>query len=117
MEQTLGKPRMLQLYLAHAPWGPGLCGAEAAARHYFSRPAHQLSPTQAAWLAAMLHHPTSEAARWRDTGQINVARTQWVLHGMRSLPRAQRNRLADDVPQPTWVAPAAPQSAPTTLLN
>jgi monofunctional glycosyltransferase len=117
MEQTLGKPRMLQLYLAHAPWGPGICGAEAASRHYFGRPAHQLSPTQAAWLAAMLHNPSLEAARWRDTGQINVARTQWVLHGMRSLPRAQRNRLADDVPQLTWAAPAAPRSPPAALLN
>jgi monofunctional glycosyltransferase len=114
MEQTLGKPRMLQLYLAHAPWGPGLCGAEAASRHYFSRPAHQLSPTQAAWLAAMLHNPALEAARWAETGQINVARTQWVLHGMRPMPRAQRNRLADDVPQLRW---AAPQSPPVTLSN
>jgi monofunctional glycosyltransferase len=117
MEQTLGKPRMLQLYLAHAPWGPGLCGAEAASRHYFARPAHQLSPTQAAWLAAMLHNPTLEAARWAETGQINVARTQWVLHGMRPMPRAQRKRLADDVPQLTWAAPAAPRSAPPALLN
>jgi monofunctional glycosyltransferase len=117
MEQTLGKPRMLQLYLAHAPWGPGLCGAEAASRHYFSRPAHQLSPTQAAWLAAMLHNPALEAVRWRDTGQINVARTQWVLHGMWPMPHAQRNRLADDVPQLTWAAPAARLSASATLLN
>jgi monofunctional glycosyltransferase len=107
MEQTLGKPRMLQLYMAHAPWGPGLCGAEAASRHYFSRPAHQLSPTQAAWLAAMLHNPALESARWAETGQINVARTQWVLHGMRPMPRAQRNRLADEVPQLKWAAPAA----------
>jgi monofunctional glycosyltransferase len=114
MEQTLGKPRMLQLYMAHAPWGPGLCGADAASRHYFKRPAHQLSPTQAAWLAAMLHNPALEAARWVETGQINVARTQWVLHGMRPMPRAQRNRLADEVPQLTW---AAPSSAPATLLN
>ena len=105
MEQTLGKPRMLQLYLAHAPWGPGLCGAEAASRHYFGRPAHQLSPTQAAWLAAMLHNPNVEAGRWAETGQINVARTQWVLHGMRSLPRAERIRLADEVAQLTWAAP------------
>ena len=108
MEQTLGKPRMLQLYLAHAPWGPGICGAEAASRHYFSRPAHQLSPTQAAWLAAMLHNPALELARWQGTGQINVARTQWVLQGMRPLPRAERKRLIDDVPQLKWVAPAAP---------
>jgi monofunctional glycosyltransferase len=117
MEQTLGKPRMLQLYLAHVPWGPNVCGAEAASRHYFNRPAHQLSPTQAAWLAAMLHNPTLEAARWRDTGQINVARTQWVLRGMRPLPRAERNRLADEVPQLKWVAPAAPRSPTATLLN
>jgi monofunctional glycosyltransferase len=107
MEQTLGKPRMLQLYMAHAPWGLGLCGAEAASRHYLKRPAHQLSPTQAAWLAAMLHNPALEAARWAETGQINVARTQWVLHGMRPMPRAQRNRLADEVPQLKWAAPAA----------
>jgi monofunctional glycosyltransferase len=112
MEQTLGKPRMLQLYLAHAPWGPGLCGAEAASRHYFGRPAHQLSPTQAAWLAAMLHNPALEAARWAETGQINVARTQWVLQGMRQLPRAERNRLIEGVAQLKWVAPAAAPGTP-----
>ena len=39
MEQTLGKARILQLYLDNAPWGAGhlLCGAEAAARRYFKR--------------------------------------------------------------------------------
>ena len=105
MEQTLGKPRMLQLYLAHAPWGPGLCGAEAASRHYFGRAAHLLSPTQAAWLAAMLHNPVLEAARWAETGQINVARTQWVLHGMRPLPRTLRIQLAGEVAQQMWAAP------------
>lgn len=117
MEQTLGKPRMLQLYLAHAPWGQNLCGAEAASRHYFNRPAHQLSPTQAAWLAAMLHNPALEAARWRDTGQINVARTQWVLQGMRSLPRAERQRLIEAVAQLKWVAPAVPDSPAASLSN
>ena len=54
-----------------------------------------------------LHNPNLEAAHWAETGQINVARTQWVLHGMRPLPRAQRIRLADDVAQLMWVAPVA----------
>lgn len=106
MEQTLGKPRMLQLYLAHAPWGSGLCGAEAAAQHYFGRRARALEPAQAVWLAAMLHNPEREAGRWLDTGQINVARAQWVLAGLRGLPRKQRASLVEELEQAAWEAPA-----------
>ena len=87
MEQTLGKARILQLYLANAPWGPGLCGAEAAAQHYFGRKAVALTPGQAAWLAAMLHNPGMEADRWAQSGHINLARAQSVLRGMGRLPR------------------------------
>lgn len=105
MEQTLGKPRMLQLYLTHAPWGPGLCGAEAAAQHYFGQRAHALEPAQAVWLAAMLHNPGLEARGWAETGEINTARAQWVLAGLRGLPRRQRARLAEELEQPAWVAP------------
>jgi len=108
MEQTLGKPRMLQLYLAHAPWGPGLCGAEAAAQHYFGQRAHALDPAQAVWLAAMLHNPGLEARRWAETGEINTARAQWVLAGLRGLPRRQRARLAEELAQPVWAAPRVP---------
>lgn len=91
MEQTLGKARILQMYLANAPWGPGVCGAEAASRRYFHRAAHTLTPAQAAWMAAMLHNPGMEVERWASTGQINVARAQWVLEGLRPLPpRKQR---------------------------
>ncbi|WP_411881483.1 biosynthetic peptidoglycan transglycosylase [Polaromonas sp. YR568] len=106
MERTLGKPRILQLYLAHAPWGQGLCGAEAASRRYFGRAAHELSPTQAAWMAAMLHNPGMEARRWAETGQINVARTQWVIQGMRPMPVRQRIRLAEEAGRQAWPAPA-----------
>jgi hypothetical protein len=105
MEQTLGKNRILRLYLAHAPWGNGICGAEAASRRYFGRPAHALNPSQAAWLAAMLHNPALEAERWAATGQINVARTQWVLTGMRALPHQQRQRLAEAAGKLAWPAP------------
>ncbi|MDB5928305.1 MAG: glycosyl transferase, family 51 [Polaromonas sp.] len=110
MEQTLGKNRILLRYLAHAPWGPGVCGAEAASRRYFRRPAHQLDPAQAAWLAAMLHNPNQEAANWAATGQINIKRTQWVLQGMRALPRQQRIQLAEQLGapgKPAWKMPDA----------
>lgn len=105
MEQTLGKPRMLQLYLAHAPWGSGLCGAEAAAQHYFGQRAHALAPAQAIWLAAMLHNPGLETRRWAEAGEINTARAQWVLAGLRGLPQRQRARLVAELEQPGWVAP------------
>ena len=105
MEQTLGKPRILRLYLAHAPWGPGICGAEAASRRYFGHPATALNPSQAAWLAAMLHNPALEAERWTQTGQINVARTQWVLSGMRALPSKERVRRVKELKSLDWQAP------------
>ncbi|MFT3718393.1 biosynthetic peptidoglycan transglycosylase [Pseudorhodoferax sp.] len=57
MEQTLGKARILRLYLDNAPWGAGVCGAEAAARHYFGRGAGELTRAQATWLAGQLRRP------------------------------------------------------------
>lgn len=54
MERTLGKGRILQTYLALAPWGPGVCGAEAASRHYLGKPVERLVPREAVWLANRL---------------------------------------------------------------
>jgi monofunctional biosynthetic peptidoglycan transglycosylase len=112
MERTLGKARILRLYLDNAPWGPQLCGADAAARHYFGVRAHELTPAQASWLAAMLHNPTVEAQRWADTGQIDLARAQWVALGLRGLSRKQKLALAEDMATlewpPTWAEPAPP---------
>lgn len=105
MEETLGKQRILRLYLDHAPWGEGLCGAEAAARQYLGIRADRLSPAQAAWLAAMLHNPGLEATRWEQTGQINVTRTQRVVMGLRAMPRSQRALLADELAKLDWTRP------------
>jgi monofunctional biosynthetic peptidoglycan transglycosylase len=58
------KPRTMTIYLNIAEWGPGIFGAEAAARHYFKRSAKQLSLRQAALMAASLPNP-----RARDPGR------------------------------------------------
>ena len=84
MEQTLGKARILRLYLDNAPWGATVCGARAAAHTYFGKRVDRLTTSEAAWLAAMLHNPALEARRWASTGQINVARAQWVARGMQT---------------------------------
>ena len=90
MERTLGKGRILQLYLSVLPWGDGICGAEAAARHHLGKPANKLTPREAAWLASLLVNPDAQLRRWASDEASARERTSWVLAGMRKLPRARR---------------------------
>ena len=84
MEQLLDKERILEIYLNVIEWGDGVFGAEAAARHYFSVAAAQLSQEQAAKLAAMVPRPRfydrNRNAPWL------LKKTQIILERM---PRAQ----------------------------
>ena len=102
MEHTLGKARILRLYLDHAPWGATVCGAQAAAQAYFGQRADRLTAAQAVWLAAMLHNPAMEVRQWRSTGQINQARAQWVAGNLRPLKTTQRSRLQDELAFASW---------------
>ncbi|HEX7090047.1 MAG TPA: transglycosylase domain-containing protein [Longimicrobiales bacterium] len=65
IELFLPKDRILELYLNVAEWGPGIFGAEAAARYYFGRSASNLTLAQAAALAATLPHPLTSNPRYR----------------------------------------------------
>ncbi|MFT4194550.1 biosynthetic peptidoglycan transglycosylase, partial [Ottowia sp.] len=90
MEQTLGKARILQLYLNLAPWGRTaegqlVCGADAAARHHFGVPAQRLDARQAVTLAALLRNPGREAG---------ADRLRWVAGQVRGVPPGQRRALA-----------------------
>jgi monofunctional glycosyltransferase len=69
-EVVLGKERILELYLNVVEWGPGVYGAEAAARHHFGIPAAELNRDQAARLAAILPAPrTRSPARMNDSAR------------------------------------------------
>ena len=59
LERHLDKRRIFELYLNVVEFGPGIYGAEAAARHYFGRSAAVLGERQAAELAASLPRPSS----------------------------------------------------------
>ena len=65
LERKLGKDRILELYLNVVEWGPGIFGAEAAARHYFDRSASQLTLDQASALAGTLPHPLTSNPAYR----------------------------------------------------
>jgi monofunctional biosynthetic peptidoglycan transglycosylase len=57
LEKTLAKRRIFEIYLNVVEFGEGIYGAEAAARHYFGKPAAALSVHEAAQLAASLPYP------------------------------------------------------------
>jgi len=71
LERTVGKDRILEIYLNVAEWGPGIFGAEEAARAYFGRSASDLTLEQAAALAATLPHPLT------SNPSTNPARMRW----------------------------------------
>ncbi len=85
MERTLSKKRILEIYLNVVEWGEGIFGAEAAARHYFGKPALELAPEEAARLAAVLPNPR----RYNPVGEqryvVNRARTIYNIMQKRGI--------------------------------
>ena len=56
-ERVLPKQRILELYLNVIEWGPGVYGADAAARSWYGIPAAKVNREQAARLAAVIPSP------------------------------------------------------------
>ena len=62
IEGLWSKPRIFEVYLNIAEWGPGIFGAEAAAQYYFSHSAARLSEREAALMAVALPNPIARDA-------------------------------------------------------
>ena len=71
LETLLSKQRILEIYLNSVEWGEGVFGAEAAAQHYYRKPASQLSAFEAARLAVMLPRPKYFETR-PSSGYLNA---------------------------------------------
>jgi len=71
IEKVLTKKRILELYLNVVEWGEGIFGIEAASRHYYEKSASDLTPEEAARLAAVLPNPL----KYSPTGE-----STYVLH-------------------------------------
>jgi monofunctional biosynthetic peptidoglycan transglycosylase len=92
LERKLGKRRILELYLNVVEFGPGLFGAEAAAKHYYGVSAAGLKTAQAASLAAGVpapgrDNPAADSAR-------GAARRAVILRRMTAVSWL-RQRLLD----------------------
>jgi membrane peptidoglycan carboxypeptidase len=90
MERTLGKARILQMYLALAPWGDGVCGAERAAQVYLGKSAAKVGPVSAAWLVSLLRNPDAQLRHYGQAKDIDRERVKQILAGMRPMNAAQR---------------------------
>jgi monofunctional biosynthetic peptidoglycan transglycosylase len=83
IEATWPKRRILEVYLNIAEFGYGTYGAEAAAQHFYRKPAAKLSRSEAAVLAAVLPNPQRLSAA-APSAYVQTRR-DWILGQMQAL--------------------------------
>jgi hypothetical protein len=102
LEHVIPKRRILELYLNLVEMGPGIHGVGPAARMYFKRSAEDLSPLQAAQLAALAPSPRHLAQRLKE-GNLGVA----LMERIQTLLRLMRRQDTLPVPPPASRSPQA----------
>lgn len=87
IELLWSKERILEIYLNSVEWGPGIFGAQAAARYHFAVPVQQLNTTQSSLLAASLPNPL----QWRAShpNAHIQQRAAWIRQQIKQLGGAQ----------------------------
>jgi len=89
LELVWGKQRILEVYLNIVEFGPGVYGVEAGSMYWFQRSAENLTPRQAASLAAVLPNPwryraeppspyVADRARWIETQMMQLGNA-WLI--------------------------------------
>lgn len=81
IEIVWSKERIMEVYLNSIEFGDGIYGAEAAAQHYFGKPASQLNREEGARLASILPSPL----HWSPTKPSPQLREKqlWIMQQMR----------------------------------
>src|SRR5215208_6456390 len=101
IEHELSKERILEIYLNEIYLGAGAYGVAAAADTYFQKPLDKLTPSEAAYLAALPkapnnYHPIRNAAAAK-------ARRDWVLAGMADLGWLKQDEAKRAIAEPLRV--------------
>ena len=102
LDHTLGKDRVLELYLNVVEFGPGIHGVAAASERYFMKKPSRLALHEAVFLAALLPSPRSAYEHWYLQGRPNRTRMALILDNMvdgqwigpRQAERAKQARLS-----------------------
>jgi monofunctional biosynthetic peptidoglycan transglycosylase len=91
VEQMWTKPRIMETYLNVAEWGDGIYGIEQAAQERFGVSAKNLTPRQAASLAAVLPNPNV----WKVDGSYASGRRGRQIQSLMAM--VKRDGLANCV--------------------
>ena len=83
VETVWSKRRILEVYLNVAEFDEGVFGVQAAAQHHFGVDAKDLSPTQAARLAAVLPDPQNRSAS--EPSSFVRSRTRSIMSGAETI--------------------------------
>jgi hypothetical protein len=99
LDRSLGKDRVLELYLNVVEFGPGLHGVGPACERYFMKKPDRLALQEAVFVAALLPSPRRAYEQWYLQGRPNRARMAAILKNMvdagwLGLPAAERAKRA-----------------------
>ena len=110
IENQLSKDRILEIYLNEIYLGAGAYGVAAAADTYFGKTLDQLTPAEAAFLAALPKAPSNyNPAHHADAA---LARRNWVLDGMADQGWITTAEAQVAKTQPLEASPRAPPEPP-----
>ncbi|HEX6158777.1 MAG TPA: monofunctional biosynthetic peptidoglycan transglycosylase [Thermoanaerobaculia bacterium] len=120
LEEHLTKKRILEIYLNVVEMGERVYGAEAAARHYFKKPARSLSPREAALLAGCLPNPRimnpgkpNKRLRWRQNMILSRMRRWGHLVETEALTETKKKEPEPEKTETTVTETAATDSVAT----
>ena len=103
IERFVPKNKVMELYLNRVYFGGGLYGAEAASKGYFGKPAKDLSPGEAAMLAALLKSPNN-LSPWHNLEAATQER-DFVLNRMVEEHKISQQVASEAKRQPLVVQP------------
>ncbi|MEP6261220.1 MAG: monofunctional biosynthetic peptidoglycan transglycosylase [Gillisia sp.] len=83
IETFWSKERILEVYLNSIEMGKGIYGAEAASRAWFNKPAKNLTPYEAAAIAAILPNP--RVYRANPASNYIQGRKSWIVRQMQNM--------------------------------
>ena len=109
LEETLNKEQILELYMNEVYLGYEAYGVGAAAYNYFGKRLQQITPAEAAYIAALLKAPSNYHPIRRK--QQAMARRNWILGEMAELGWLPRDEARAAQREDLIVNPRPPRAA------
>ncbi len=106
LEHRFSKQKILSSYLAEAPYGGAVVGADAAAQAYFEISPSQLTWAQAAYLAAIPQRPSRFDPRRSPTAALT--RQRWILSRLRGMGAISRREETAARKEPIRISASLP---------